>query len=132
MGTFVKKIRKIVPRVGNAIAVNSNAEMLISLSEIFRTVFIYAAEPPETKRKNIIYREEIIDLNRLPEITFIHIPEDEVKCLALFQRVIEKHQAVVMISSPEGINKKYAKLLTDIRYSVDSWSKHFQIWKLKK
>lgn len=132
MASFAKKIKKMIGRAGNAVSIEPDNEMLEALSETFQTVFVYAAEPPPIRKKNIIYREEIGDLTRLPEIGFVHIGETAIKSLSSFQRIIEKYQSIVLISSPEGLNKKYAKILTDIYYRKDEFTKRWQTWRIKK
>jgi hypothetical protein len=132
MASFAKKIRKMIGKTSNAISIDPDEEILDALSETFQNVFVYSTDPPKVRKKNIVYREELGDLSKLPEINFVHIGKDSIKSLASFQRIIEKYQSTVMISSPEGLNKKYAKLLTDIYYKKDEFTKSWQTWKLKR
>jgi hypothetical protein len=132
MASLAKKIKKSVVKSGNAICIEASDATVSDIADYFPNVFVFSNEDSVVKKKNIIYRESIEDLNKLPEVRFIYIGGESVHSITKLKTFIEQYQAVLVIGTGEWLNKKHARSLAEIRYKIIDKSKHWQLWTLPK
>lgn len=131
MAALVKKLKKIAGDAHNAVAIDPDIEAVEALSTIFQSVFVYTENDHVIKKRNIIYRQELDDLTKLPDISMIYIGMDAIKYLSRFNGIIEKYKALIVIPHDEHLEKSTTKWLTEIRYEIIYLAKRLQIWKYK-
>jgi hypothetical protein len=116
-----------------AIAVEPSNEMLDNLSKSFNTVFAFSINPPVIKKRNIIYRELIENVDQIPEVGFICVEEAGIVHIPAFQTIFQHHKPTLMIRSGEYPSKKIARWLNEhVRYEMVDIAKHHQLWKIKQ
>jgi ubiquinone biosynthesis protein Coq4 len=131
MTAIVKKLRKIAGDAHNAVAIDPDIEAVEALSAIFQSVFVYTEKEHIIKKRNIIYRQELDDLTKLPDISMIYIGMDAIEYLSRFNGIIEKYKSLIVIPHDEHLDKTHTKWLTAIRYEIIYLAKRLQIWKYK-
>lgn len=130
MTAIVKKLRKIAGKdAHNAVAIDPDAEVIEAMSTIFKSVFVYTKKEHTIKKRNIIYRQELVDLTKLPDISMIFIDIDAVEHMSKFSVIVEKYKSLIVIPYSEHLEKKYSRWLTSVRYEIIYLAKHLQIWK---
>ena len=133
MSDTAKKLRKFARSTQTAIALEASPEMLESLSTAFNTVFVFSVNPPSVKRRNIIYRELVADIEQIPEVGLVYAEEGGIVHLPTLQSVFQHHKPTLMIGSGEYIHKKIARWLGEhVRYEMVDIAKRWQLWKLKQ
>lgn len=133
MSDLTKKLKKFARTPQTAIALEASSEMLESLSKAFNTVFVFAVNPPSVKKRNLIYRELVADIDQIPEVGLIYAEAGGIEHLATLLTVFQHHKPTLMIASGEYLHKKAARWLNEhVRYEMVDITKHWQLWKLKQ
>jgi hypothetical protein len=131
MTAIVKKLRKIAGDAHNAVAIDPDIEVIEALSAIFKSVFVYTTKEHTVKKRNIIYRQDLVDLTKLPDISMIYIDITAVEHMSKFSVIVEKYKSLIVIPFSDHLEKKYARWLIAVNYETTYLAKNLQIWKYK-
>lgn len=133
MSDINKKLKKFSRSTQTAIALESSPDMLESLSEVFNTVFVFAINPPTVKKRNIIYRELVSEVDQIPEVGLVYAEAEGIDHLPTLQTIFQHHKPTLMIGSGEYVHKKMSRWLNEhVRYEMVELAKRWQLWKLKQ
>lgn len=129
MTTLAKKIKKAVKTSGSIICISPSDQLIDDMSMYYSSVFVLIDRDPIIKRKNVIYRNSIDGLNKLPDIKFLYFGEEAINQIHKLQSLINQYSAFVIIQSGEWLDKKTSKSLTGNYYEITEKHKNWQLWK---
>jgi len=133
MSDITKKLKKYARSRNTAIAVEASDEMLSSLSTAFNTVFAFSVNVPTTKKKNIVYREQITDIGLIPESGLLYMGPNGLVHLPEFRSIFQHHKPTLMIQIGEHLDRKTARWIADqAHYELVDLAKRWQLWKFKQ
>jgi hypothetical protein len=133
MSDITKKFRKWARSMQTAIAVETSDDLLNDLSKTFSTVFVFSVNPPGIKKRNIIYRELVENVDQIPEVGFICVGVEGIVHIPALQTIFQHHKPTLMIRSGEYPSKKISRWLNEhVRYEMVDIAKHHQLWKIKQ
>ena len=132
MNKFQKRLSKLSRNRAHALVLGSAFGMLDQVVEIYETVFVISATRPDTKAKNLIYKEDFVKLDHIQNIATILVDLKEVGNLDNIQSTWVKHNSVVFIEGDAKIDKFMAKSLYDVGWACTSHQGIFHVWEYYK
>lgn len=131
MDKFVKRLAKSIENPENALVIGQGFFPLESLCQVFKSVFIISEITPQTKFRNLIYRENFNDMSQLSNISIVFFGLKDIKKLENVSSVLNRWRPDVYIEGEVFITRDLSKPLYDNRYIAVSHNKTFHIWKSK-
>jgi hypothetical protein len=128
MSKFEKRLSKILKNPQNAIVIGDGFGQLETFIGNFKTVFYINEDFPSTRSKNLVYRNNSIDLHLLPDISAIIFNLSTVQNLHLYKEVWRKHKSLVIIEGEEAINRDLSKSLYETGWGCTSLQGFFHVW----
>lgn len=129
MSKLVKRIKKSLPEIRNAIVIGSGFGQLEQLLEIFNSVFVFMNTDTRLKKKNVIYRENLEGMHLLPEITVMFIDINQKESLDKFENIMVTLKPIFFIEGNEVIGREYSKKFYQTGYRAVEQLGLFHVWK---
>lgn len=132
MDKFVKRIGKLAKHLENAIVIGNGFGNLPALLENFKTVFVIGGNYPETKAKNLVYRQDFNDLSYMNDITAIFIDLDRITDLDHVMHHAVRCKSSVVIEGNDPIGRDLSKPLYANHYECTVLQGFFHVWQRKQ
>lgn len=129
MSKLVKRIKKTLPEIRNAIVIGTGFGQLEQLLRIFNSVFVFMNADQRLKAKNVIYRENLEGIHLLPEITVVFIDVYYKESLDKFENVMVTLKPIFFIEGDEVIGREYTKKFYQTGYRAVEQQGLFHVWK---
>lgn len=128
MSKFTKRIKKTIKIEGNALIVGDAFGYLEDVLELFPSVFVVDNIKERIKARNIIYRDDLNDLNLLPEIGVVFLDLKYKTQLSSFENLIIKYRPIFVIEGNDFIAIEHTKKFFHHGYKGTNQSGLFHIW----
>jgi len=132
MNKFQKRISKLCKNSSNAVVIGQGFGQLNDIVEIFNTVFVLGGDRPETKSRNLVYRETLEHVTDIADVGLIFVDRDQIEKLKSISPIWNKTKAKVAIEGHDPIEREFSKPLYDSNYNCTELYKTFHTWELKK
>jgi hypothetical protein len=132
MNKFKKRLSKLSRNRAHALVLGSAFGMLDQVVEIYDSVFVVSATRPDTKAKNLIYKEDFVKLDHIHDIASIFVDLKETANLDKIQHIWIKYNSILFIEGDDKIDKFVAKPLYDVGWACTSHQGNFHVWELYK
>jgi len=132
MNKFQKRISKLSKNSPNAVVIGLGFSQLSDIVELFNTVFVLGGDRPETKSKNLVYRETLDHVSDISEVGLIFVDRNQIEKLKSVSPIWNKTKATVIIEGHDPIEREFSKSLYDSNYNCTELYKTFHVWELKK
>lgn len=134
MTALHKKINKLIKPQNYAVVLGENAELVLEMSKIFRTVFVYFDTKKNIKEKNVIYRNILENNEKISEVEAIILADlnlaDQMKNL---QFVFLKEKPTVIIYSGDLPKESICNwLANELGYRITHQEKKMYLWTREK
>jgi len=130
MTSLSKKIRKIKKDTKNCLVLGTFFGDLNNSHEAFNSLFVLSDEQ-QVKKKNIIYREDLNNINLLPDIDFVIVDIKYFELIKNISSVLRKNKCFLMTEGTEPPHKEIYKFLKNEQYYVTWVDKKFCFWEPK-
>lgn len=128
MNKFQKRITKLSRNSTNALVVGEAFGNLPMLLEIYNTVFIISDSEPKIKARNLVYRENITNLNNITEVGSIFYDLSQISKLESLQHFWSRNDSTVFIEGNDVIGREYSRPLYDSGWRATSQQGMFHVW----
>ena len=128
MAKFAKRLRKLSGYTENALVVGKAFGNLDQLLKIYTNVFVIDGEPPFSKARNLIYKENFDDLNALIQVGAIFIDLDKIDKLEILEDFWQRHRSTVFIEGNECILRHLSKPLFKTGWQCTSLQGIYHVW----
>ena len=103
MSKFEKKLLKSGVKFSNAIVIGTGFGYLVDILNIFKTVFVFDEVRPDLKFKNLVYRENYLDLGDFSDISMIFIDLSHLDKLSVLPPVMNRFQPPIAIEGNDVV-----------------------------
>ena len=128
MAKFAKRLRKLSGYTENALVVGKAFGYLDQLLEIYTNVFVVDEEPPPTKGRNLIYKENFDDLNILTQVGAIFIDLDKIDKLDILEDFWQRHKSTIFVEGNDCILRHLSKPLFKTGWQCTSLQGIYHVW----
>ena len=128
MNKIQKRLSKLSRNSANAMVIGDGFGILSNIIEIYRTVFIVFNTDDSLRAKNLIYRENIDNLNNITEVSSIFFDITKLEKLESLQYFWSKNNSVIFIEGAEVIGREHSKPLYDSGWRCTSQQGYFHVW----
>ncbi len=128
MNKIQKRIRKLSRNSTNALVVGGAFGNLSTILEIYNTVFIISDDMPSIRAKNLVYRENISNLNHIVDVGAIFYDLNQIDKLEHLQHFWSRNNSNIFIEGNEVIGREYSKPLYDSGWRATSQQGFFHVW----
>jgi hypothetical protein len=129
MSKFTKRILKNIKKPKNALVFGQGLDRMQEISDIFQTLFIIEAKEKFFLGRNVIYRENIENIETLPDIDYIFIDKDKLDYVFSLHVVIRRWSPFILTEGIEEWTSEHTKFLRNKRYRAIDYTKEFYVWK---
>jgi len=88
--------------------------------------------PPIIKKRNLIYRENYVDIHTLTDVDIIIVDFDHSNFIPELTQVWRRTNPAIVVQGPDLISKDVQKILKSDHYNIVEVTKGFYLWKNKK
>lgn len=131
MSKFIKRLRKMSPKLNSCIVLGKGMGYFDDFVSNFNNVFMLHVSDERQKGRNVIYRENFKDVTYLLDINFVFIDVEYVGLLNELAMPIQRYRPLVYIQGCDFSNKKILKTFEGWTYKCIDYNKDYQIWKSK-
>jgi hypothetical protein len=133
MSKFYKRIKKTcgVKDLTNVLVVGSAFGNLDDLLETFTTVFVLLPFDSTIKRRNLVYRQGLDNIEAMVDIDAIFIERRSIKVIKTLYPIWQRWKPTLFIEGEEIISKEDTKPLTLSNYRLIDTQKGLQVWKIQ-
>lgn len=128
MNKIEKRITKLSRNNTNAMVIGNAFGHLSLILGIYKTVFVIMDQPPEIKARNLIYRENLSNLNNITDIGAIFFDLNQIKKLETLQYFWSINQSSIFIEGNDVIGRDFSKPLYDSGWRATSQQGFFHVW----
>ena len=128
MAKFAKRLRKLSGYTENALVVGKAFGNLDQLLEIYTNVFVVDEDPPSTKARNLIYKENFDDLNILTQVGAIFIDLDKIDKLDILEDFWQRHRSTIFVEGNDCILRHLSKPLFKTGWQCTSLQGIYHVW----
>jgi hypothetical protein len=128
MNKIQKRLSKLSRNSTNAMVIGDGFGVLPTIIEIHKTVFIVFNTNDSLRSKNLIYRENIDNLNNITEVGSIFFDLTNLEKLESLQYFWTKNNSVIFIEGNEVISREHSKPLYNSGWRCTSQQGHFHVW----
>lgn len=129
MDKFKKRIWKLIKHPKNAIVIGNGFGKLNELAEVFSTLFVFSWGEVSLKRKNIVSRENFLDLNQLSDVCAIIIDLNQIHHLSSMTEIWHRHQVYVLIEGDAPIGRELSQSLYASHFKCIDQHGFYHVWK---
>lgn len=132
MSKFAKRISKLSrSSPQNALIIGEGFGFISEILTIFQTVFVIDENYPKIKAKNLVYKEDYIDLHLLVDVSHIFLDLSKINEINLIMPVFTRWKSFVIIEGNEPIGRDFTQTLYHHGWKCTSTSGFFHTWELK-
>lgn len=128
MSKFAKTMKKMYGSKGNVVAFSPEDDAIIDLYSVFTNVFVIGSSS-QIRAKNIIYRIDTVEANKLPEIKIVYASESGMKHRQDIINLLKSFRCDLVISVGKMLEEKTFVELAAASYAVIEYKKSLQIWR---
>lgn len=128
MAKFAKRLRKLSGYTENALVVGKAFGNLDQLLEIYTNVFVVDEDPPSTKARNLIYKENFDDLTTLTQVGAIFIDLDKIDKLDILEDFWQRHRSTIFVEGNDCILRHLSKPLFKTGWQCTSLQGIYHVW----
>ena len=128
MAKFAIRLRKLSGYTENALVVGKAFGNLDQLLEIYTNVFVVDEDPPSTKARNLIYKENFDDLNILTQVGAIFIDLDKIDKLDILEDFWQRHRSTIFVEGNDCILRHLSKPLFKTGWQCTSLQGIYHVW----
>jgi len=128
MNKFTKKITKISKNSRGALVIGCGMGNLSAIVNLFRNVFLFSHTRPEEKFKNLIFKEDLKNLESLTDIDFIFIDRKFLRYLNDLIPVWNRCRPIIIIEGMEVIDRKTSEFLYRDGFRATKQDKILHVW----
>lgn len=128
MNKIQKRLSKLSRKSTNAMIIGDGFGLLSNIIEIYRTVFIIFSSNDLFRSKNLLYRENINNLNNISDVGAIFFDKNQLNHLESLQYFWSKNNSIIFIEGNEVIERDYSKPLYNSGWRCTSQQGHFHVW----
>lgn len=132
MTKFVKKVQKIVKITESALVVGTGFCHLEDILMAFNTVVLVNNNRPNTKSKNLVYRENFDNLNLFTQVSAVFFDLDQLDKLDILKHFWQRNNSYVIIEGSEPISREFSKPLYATGWGCTIVEKGFHVWEKLK
>lgn len=132
MSKFLNRISDIISKKDIAVVVGKDFPYLGEVVESFNSVFVYDAERPDIKARNLIPRIDFTDVKTLPSVDLLIIEEKYLIEIGNFSSIASRYRAGIILMYSEQPSKKILKHLWQHNYELADTNKAMNLWKKTK
>lgn len=129
MSKIVKRISKSVKIEGNSLVIGDAFGFLGEIINLFPSVFVVMNQTERIKAKNIVYRDNVDDLHKLPEINLVFLDLNYKNQLDKFENLMILQKPTFLIEGEEVIGREFTKKFYQLGYRAVDQQGYFHIWK---
>jgi hypothetical protein len=128
MNKIQKRLAKLSKHSTNAMVIGNAFGFLSSILSIYRTIFIAFNYDDTIRAKNLIYRENIDNLNNITDIGALFFDRNNLNKLESLRYFWTKNNSVIFIEGNEVIDRDHSKPLYDSGWRCTSQQGYFHVW----
>ena len=128
MAKFEKRLKKLSGYTENALVVGKAFGNLDQLLKIYTNVFVIDGEPPFSKARNLIYKENFDDLNVLTQVGAIFIDLDKIDKLEILEDFWQRHKSTIFVEGNDCILRHLSKPLFKTGWQCTSLQGIYHVW----
>lgn len=128
MNKIQKRIRKLSRNSTNSLVIGEAFGNLSTILEIYNTVFIISEKEPLIKARNLVYRENISNLNNIVDVGAIFYDLSQIHKLENLQHFWSRNNSSIFIEGNDVIGREYSKPLYDSGWRATSQQGFFHVW----
>lgn len=128
MNKIQKRLSKLSRNSTNAMVVGNGFGILPNILNIYRSVFITANDDDNIRAKNLIYRENINNLNNITDVGSIFFDLNKLDSLESLQHFWSKNNSVIFIEGNQVIERDHSKPLYNSGWRCTSQQGYFHVW----
>lgn len=131
MSKCITTVKKSLAPLENAVVVGTGFGYLEEIVDVFKSVFVIADEPPNFRRKNLIYRQNFENMNSIIEISHIFIDRSQVSSLDKMSNIWIRLKPWILIEGDDVIERHEATSLWETEYIPVDRCHWYHVWKRK-
>jgi len=132
MNKFEKRLKKSSGKGENSLVIGSAFGHLDFIINIYNTVFVIDKTLPLVKAKNLVYREDLTNLNNLAEIGAIFFDLSSIDQLELFESVWQRNKSNIIIEGNDPIDREFSTPLYKTGWRCTNTCGSFHVWEQTK
>jgi hypothetical protein len=132
MNKIEKRLKKSSGMGENSLVIGSAFGHLDFIINIYSTVFVIDKNLPTVKAKNLVYREDLTNLNNLAEIGAIFFDLSSIDQLELVESVWQRNKSNIIIEGNDPIDRKFSTSLYKTGWRCTNTCGSFHIWEQSK
>ena len=132
MNKFEKRLKKSSGKGENSLVIGSAFGHLDFIINIYSTVFVIDKTLPSVKAKNLVYREDLTNLNNLAEIGTIFFDRSSIVQLESFESVWQRNKSNIIIEGNDPIDREFSTSLYKTGWRCTNTCGSFHIWEQSK
>ena len=129
MSKFIKTLKKSPDSLENAVVVGTGFGYVEEIVDIFKSVFVIADEPPNFRRKNLIYRQNFENMNSIIEISHLFIDRSYISNLSKISNIWARSNPCNLIEGNDVIERNDAQPLWNTQYIPVDTCGIYHLWK---
>jgi len=112
----------------HALVLGSAFGILDQILEIYDTVLVVSAVPPDIKAKNLVYKENFVKLDHLQDMSSIFVDIDQLDHLDKVEVIWRKHNAKLFVEGGVRVENDKVKILYNSGWACTSLQGLFHVW----
>ncbi len=128
MSKFAKRVQKYSRRMENAIVVGTAFGHLSEILEIYKNVFVIDDNRPETKAKNLVYKQGFSNLIQLSDVNAIFLDLSKVDQLKELKDCWQKNKSIILVEGNEPLERDKTKDLYSTGWGCTHLQGEFHVW----
>jgi hypothetical protein len=128
MNKFEKRLKKSSGKGENSLVIGSAFGYLDFIINIYSTVFVIDNTLPLVKAKNLVYREDLTNLNNMTEIGTIFFDLSSIGQLELVESVWQRNKSKIIIEGNDPIDRKFSTSLYKTGWGCTNTCGSFHVW----
>ena len=129
MTKLEKRLKKLQKHPDNALVIGSGFDDFEACLKTYRTVFLVTLGPRKFRAKNLIYREDLVGVEHLTDISVILIDLDHLSIIEPLASFLNKCHPIILVQGNDVIPQKYSRVFYERGWRAIDQSKIFHVWK---
>lgn len=132
MSKLIKRIRKIDKNLENCLVVGTVWGEASYIVESFRNIFVKKTNKPHIRARNVIVRDEFVEMSLFSQINYVFIDFDCLDYLKSIEKVLTHFSPLIYIGYGDFLDKEFSKYFNSLNYEIVELRKDYQVWKRKR
>lgn len=132
MSKLIKRIRKVDKNLENCLVMGTAWGGFSHIVENFQNVFVKKTDKPYIRSRNVIVRDEFVEMALYPQISHVFIDQDCLEYLKSIEKVFTHFSPLIYIGYGEFLDKEISKYFNSLNYEIIEIRKEYQTWKRKR